>query len=177
LFAGAAIGISGVALAQPYAVVGSDTLSGPIKAGITASGANLTYQNLGSGLAEDAMLVGSQSIGPMSRNFRESTLIANPDWTPAVKNVVGLDAVVVVVKNGQQRCKNLSLGTDPNDPKSAPENNLLQLVLGGVGGEGTTLACADPARLQAVVDFTTASSAWTASSTSIGPTTAPGPRR
>jgi hypothetical protein len=122
-----------------------------MKAAITASGASLVYQNLGSGPAEESMLAGSQSIGPMSRNFRESTLIAYPTWTPAVKNVIGLDAVVVVVKNGQQRCKNLSLPTDPNDPKSAQENNLLQLVL---GGEGTTLACADPARLQAVVDFT-----------------------
>jgi hypothetical protein len=153
-FAVVAIGISGAAWAQPYVVVGSDTLNGPIKAAITASGASLSYQNLGSSPAEAAMIAGTQSIGPMSRNFRESTLIAHPAWTPAVKNVIGLDAVVVVVKNGQQRCKNLSLGTDPNDPKSAQENNLLQLVLGGVGGEGTTLACADPARLQAVVDFT-----------------------
>jgi ABC-type phosphate transport system substrate-binding protein len=150
----AAFGAAGAAWAQPYVVVGSDTLSGPMKAAITASGANLAYQNLGSGSAEEAILEGRQSIAPMSRNFRESTLIAHPTWTPAVKNVIGLDAVVVVVKNGQQRCKNLSLGTDPNDPKSAQENNLLQLVLGGVGGEGTTLACADPARLQAIVDFT-----------------------
>jgi hypothetical protein len=153
-FTAAAIGISGAALAQSYAAVGSDTLNDPIKAAISASGASLAYQNLGSIPAEQAMLAGSQSIGPMSRNFRESTLISHPDWTPAVKNVIGLDAAVVVVKNGQQRCKNLSLGTDPNDPKSAQENNLLQLVLGGVGGEGTTLACADPARLQAIVDFT-----------------------
>jgi hypothetical protein len=149
-----AIGTSGAALAQPYAVLGSDTLNGPIKAAINASGANLAYQNLGSGPAEQAILAGSQSIGPMSHNFRESTLIAHPTWTPAVKNVIGLDAVVVVVKNGQQRCKNLSLATDPNDPKSAQENNLLQLILGGVGGEGTIPACANPARLQAIVDFT-----------------------
>jgi hypothetical protein len=148
-----AIGVSGAALAQ-HAVAGSDTLNGPIKAAIIASGASLSYQNLGSIPAEEMILAGTQSIGPMSRNFRESTLIAHPGWTPAVKNVIGLDAAVVVVKNGTSRCKNLSLPTDPNDPKSAQENNLLQLVLGGVGGEGTTPACADPARLQAIVDFT-----------------------
>jgi hypothetical protein len=148
-----AIGISGAAWAQ-YVTVGSDTLNGPMQAAITASGANLTYQNLGSIPAEQAMLAGMQSIGPMSRNFRESTLIAHPTWTPAVKNVIGLDAAVVVVKNTSTRCKNLSLPTDPNDPKSAQENNLLQLILGGVGGEGTIPACANPARLQAIVDFT-----------------------
>jgi inhibitor of cysteine peptidase len=140
--------------ATAYNIDGSDTLADPLVAAIAASGAQLRYRNSGSGIAENAMNAGGQSIGPMSRNFRQATLDAHLDWTPAVKNVIGLDAAVVVVKNTSARCKNLSIPTDLNDPKSAQENNLLQLVLGGVGGEGTILACADPARLQAIVDFT-----------------------
>jgi hypothetical protein len=102
---------------------------------LATSAKDLFYQGTGSGNAENAMRAGSatpapngslssQSIGPMSRNFRPSIIDANSTtftarsatclatsgtpsscnghaaWYPSTPNVVGLDAAAFIVKSG-----------------------------------------------------------------------------
>jgi len=96
----------GIASAQPYTLVGSDTLTEVITNAITASGANLTYKNTGSGQGEKdiAGLTGfdvQEGIAPMSRNFVSSILTGNLTWDPTDQNVLALDAGVFAVARWQ----------------------------------------------------------------------------
>ncbi len=72
---------------------------------------HLYYDGTGSGNAENAMKasstghLGSQSIGPMSRNMRPGTIdgLATPvgnhlSWAPQFQNIVGLDAAVLATR-------------------------------------------------------------------------------
>jgi hypothetical protein len=125
-----------VSTADPacYHLKGSDTLFDIMTTAINAArtagvpGAkNLYYEGTGSGNAETAMSnkgpavgsLGSQSIGPMSRNFRPKWIDAlavgsagnvKTSWYPGVANVVALDAAVFVVKSTTS-CKNVSFPT------------------------------------------------------------------
>jgi hypothetical protein len=123
---------------------------------------DLFYQGTGSGNAETAMrtatatALGSQSIGPMSRNFRPNiidalsttftarsasatTAVGHAAWYPTSKNVVGLDAAVFVVKNTAP-LENLTFRTftDSAIPesafdKAAPNDSSLQTQFGNPG--------------------------------------------
>ncbi len=104
---------------------------------------DLHYLGSGSGNGETAMrtatatALGSQSIGPMSRNFRPNiidplsttfvarsaaapTAVGHAAWTPGSRNVPGLDAAVFVVK-GTAALENLTFSTfvDNAIPESA----------------------------------------------------------
>ena len=97
---------SGAAWAQTYVIEGSDTMTNLVNDAIAASGARLTYRNIGSGQAEKDMasLPGQlvlQGIGPMSRNFVASLLSPHPNWQPTDANVVCLDGPVVVVNSSK----------------------------------------------------------------------------
>jgi hypothetical protein len=123
---------------------GSDTLFDIIsqaivnaRAGNVPGAKNLFYDGTGSGNAENQMkanaaggVLGVQSIGPMSRNFRPGSIDSlsagfapadgvtlsrqgHASWFPGVQNVVGLDAAVFVVKGSGQGsgCKNVTFNT------------------------------------------------------------------
>jgi hypothetical protein len=134
--------------------------------------------------------LGTQSIAPMSRNFRpnESCQTGNPgcstqlqgqfpSWQPQIPNVGGLDAAVIVTRNQANRFTNFSLPLLPSDSTKANPNNtalscafgtpggpgtnncydaMMQVILSGVDGSGSTAACADPKRVQAINDFSAA---------------------
>jgi hypothetical protein len=141
---------------------GSDTLTQVIHQAINASGACLSYHNIGSGQGEKniANLPGQttvQGIAPMSRNFVR-TVTGIP---VRVANVVALDAPVVTFQTlGSQNCWDLEPGHIVGDLSRAPLNSNLGIALGGYasGGvsarsKGTTAECADPRRLQALNDL------------------------
>ncbi len=165
---------------------------------------DLFYEGTGSGNGERQLTkataggIGVQSIAPMSRTFRPNiidplspdfvartaanpTAIGHAAWAPTVANVVGLDAIVFVVKNTAQ-LDNLDFGTftDSSVPSAFRKasqndaalptdfgngaafnnlastvnyNNIMSVVLSGVDGSGTIWACADPRRVQAVQDL------------------------
>ena len=142
-----AAGASGSGLAA-YTFAGSDTLTQVIQDSISQAGlsATLTYFNTGSGQGESDALANKQSIVPMSRNFKSSVFTTKNSWRPQLRNVIGLDAgvmVEVLSGTGFGPCRNLfaTLGQP---------NSILSLVLGGVGGVGTTEACRDQRRLDAI---------------------------
>jgi hypothetical protein len=184
---------------------------------LALSAKDLFYQGTGSGNAENAMkaatatALGSQSIGPMSRNFRPSIIdpmsstytardatntasaghagtkntepTAGTGWYPNFANVVGLDAAVFVVK-GTAALSNITFlpFTDNTIPASAFDkavtnnnsltlafgngnafnklnptvnySNIMSVILSGVDGSGTLIACSDPRRVQAIQDLT-----------------------
>jgi len=142
-------------LADPncFHLKGSDTLHDIMVTSINnaraagiAGANNLQYDGSGSGNAESQMVynackagltctpvspatvpLGVQSIGPMSRNFRPSTIDAasvgfaaatgtdaskkgHAAWAPGVQNVLGLDASVWIIK-GTSSFKNLNFPT------------------------------------------------------------------
>jgi len=153
----------GIASAQPYTLVGSDTLTEVITNAITASGANLTYKNTGSGQGEKdiAGLTGfdvQEGIAPMSRNFTSSILTGNLTWDPTDQNVLALDAGVFAVANINGRCQNITEPlADPTNPAVAQVTTDMSIILSGypAGGPGTksgatTKECADPQRLAAL---------------------------
>ncbi|MEI6225929.1 MAG: hypothetical protein WCS72_14320 [Deltaproteobacteria bacterium] len=138
----------------------------------------LIYDGTGSGNAENEMKstsgtaagrLGVQSIGPMSRNFRPATVTQFPSWQPGLQNIVALDAAVVMSFNGTQKCKNYSLPLLSTDgTKAAPNtatlpvafgttgsgyDQILEIILSGIDGTGSTAACADPRRVQAIADL------------------------
>jgi hypothetical protein len=151
--------------------------------GAAAQKSALYYNGGGSGNAENAMKAGApagggaltggglgvQSIGGMSRNFRPATVVQFPDWQPQVQNVLGLDAAVIVTKNTGTRFKNFALPLLPTDNTKANPNTptlpinfgvqgsgydqMLEVILSGIDGSGSTAACADPRRVQAIADF------------------------
>jgi hypothetical protein len=129
------------------------------------------YVGGGSGTGETALSNNVQSLAPMSRNLGGAVLTAHPSWTPTARNVVGLDAAVIVTKGVTNRCKNFSLPVtnfpleqtnkaNPNNTTpytlSVPRSGYdqaLEVILSGIDGSGTTAACSDPRRLQAILDF------------------------
>ncbi|HUM12981.1 MAG TPA: hypothetical protein VLT82_18680 [Myxococcaceae bacterium] len=152
----------------------------------TGSGNGANSMKLGAPSGGGAITgLGSQSIAPMSRNFRpnESCQTGNPNcgsqiqgqfplWQPQIPNVGGLDAAVIVSRNQASRFTNLALPLFPTDSTRANPNNtalgctfgspgggancydqVLEVVLSGVDGSGSTSACADPKRVQAIADF------------------------
>jgi hypothetical protein len=157
-----AMGMSPAAMGQTFDFKGSDTLTDPIRAAITSSGAALTYTNTGSGQGEKniAQLSGQntyQSIAPMSRNFTATGIAPIPNAAPTSKNVIGLDAAVIVSRAYNGRCKDLSAPlVNSADPTLAAPDSVLALVMGGPTslGTGTTAACASPQRLAALATLT-----------------------
>lgn len=171
---------SGRASAQsappPWNLYGSDTLHDIMTQSIAnaqAKGvpgsANLFYAGGGSSTAEAQMGANLQSIGAMSRNFKGSVVAAHPSWAANVRNVVALDAAVIVSKNAPTRCKNMNLPLLASDPTKAAANNgsvpfsfgtpgsgytqLLEVVLSGADGSGSVAACSHPRRIQALQDL------------------------
>lgn len=150
-------GASGTGLAI-WSFRGSDTLTEVVRDAIQQSGqsANLAYQNTGSSAGESNALSGGQVIVPMSRNWKSSVIAstAHPTWAPELRNVVGLDAGVIVQAlngpTGYASCKDLTEIALDADRKKAQNGNLLQLLLGGVDGAGTEEACKDQRRLDAI---------------------------
>jgi hypothetical protein len=128
---------SGAAWAQTYVIEGSDTMTDLVNDAIAASGARLSYNNLGSGQAEKDMasLPGAsvlQGIGPMSRNFVASVLSAHSNWFPTDANVVCLDASVVSVNSSKAaHCKDLTVET----PITTGPISELAVLLGGYPAE------------------------------------------
>ena len=181
-------GGAGTAAAQvtPYHLKGSDTLfevttdsiNNAVSKGVFAAN-TLVYDGSGSGNAENEMKnvvggginLGIQSIGPMSRNFRPATTTQFPTWAPTVQNVLGLDAAIVVRRNGSS-CTNLTVpitpGTGSNSDTATPNDaaapinfgtvgsgytQIIEIVLSGKDGSGSVEACSDQRRVQAVADL------------------------
>ncbi|HEX7505459.1 MAG TPA: hypothetical protein VF550_01725 [Polyangia bacterium] len=164
---------SGVAQAQTtFIIEGSDTLTEVIRNSITASGAHLTYNNIGSGQAEKDMATLSganllEGIGPMSRNFVQSVITAHPTWAPTDQNVLALDAGLLCLANIGGRCPNISapLANSANPAIAAPNSDLAIVMAGYPAGctpgttctntsKGTTAECANPERLAALARLT-----------------------
>lgn len=147
----ATVGIGVAAWAVgPYVNSGSDTLGDVAPDTISGSGANLTYKALGSGTAENNLLAKTQSVGFMSRNFKQTVLDNHPGWWPTPTNVLGLDAATVVVRNNPSKMQNVVLPQNPDKQNFALPESTLSLVLSGKGALGTAAACRDPARLAAL---------------------------
>jgi hypothetical protein len=162
-----ATGSAGVTAAT-YSFVGSDTLTEVVQDSLTRSVADgtlaagvLSYTNTGSGAAETAVTATppTQRIAPMSRNFKSSVLTARPGLTPTLRNIIGLDAAVLVEKSaasgGYSKCSNLTIPLLANttgkvNPPYAQVDTVMGLILGGKGGLGTTEACSAPERLAAI---------------------------
>jgi ABC-type phosphate transport system substrate-binding protein len=183
----ALLGVGGSALAQtapaPWHLKGSDTLFDITTLGLKTGGfspGQLIYDGTGSGNGETAFNNNVQSLAPMSRNFRPNVLTAHPSWAPQVRNVVGLDAAIIVTKNTSSKVSNLYLPQLSTNPTRAKPNNnalpiawqdgsgfnvpipalstrnydqLLMVILSGVDGTGSLAACSDPRRVQAVQDL------------------------
>jgi len=131
---------------------------------------NLFYDGTGSGNAEAQMRfvtgttpgsshLGVQSIGPMSRNFRPNEIdplavgftqrdathlsaIGHAAWAPTCTNVLGLDAAVLLTRNGGpgSTCKNLTFPTfvDNSIPASAVSRaNTNNTALPSAFGDGS----------------------------------------
>ena len=152
-FGVAAMGV-GVAVwaAGPYINAGSDTLGDVAPYTITQSGANLTYQALGSGTGENNMnaVPPKQSIAFMSRNIKASILTPHPTWAPGVANVLGLDAAVIVESSWASRMQNVQLPQSTGTPTGKFDvYNDMSLLLAGKGAQGTDAACRHPDRLAA----------------------------
>ena len=151
--------------AGPYNDDGSDTLGDVAPLVISGSGANLLYRAMGSGQAESEMNANppTQSIGFMSRNFKQAILTAHAahndhfgteGWQPDTNNVLGLDAAVVVTNSYAGHMSNLSMPLDPNAPGKAAINSDFALVMSGLNGDGTTAACRSQERLDALSRLT-----------------------
>jgi len=150
----ATVGV-GVAVwaAGPFPNQGSDTLGDVAPDTITASGASLTYQALGSGQAETDMLAGTQTLGFMSRNFKQTILNNHGTWQPDPTNVLGLDAASIVAPPRGTLLRNVALPQNPANPGHAMPESMLSLILSGYQAQGTAAACRHPNRLQAISDF------------------------
>ncbi len=162
---------------------------------------DLFYEGTGSGNGERQLIkatasgIGVQSLAPMSRNFRPAIIdplspdfVAHTAANPTAIGhaawggiVVGLDAVVFVVKGGTALddldFPTFTDGSVPTPFKKAVTNNaalatafgdsgafnnvastknysnIMSVVLSGVDGSGTIPACADPRRVQAIQDL------------------------
>ena len=151
-----AAGASGAGLAS-YTFSGSDTLTEVVRDSIHNAGLDATfvYNNAGSGQGETDALANKESIIPMSRNWKASVIAGSvhPSWAPQLRNVIGLDAGVMVEQlsgaGGYGPCRNLLAPLD-TDGIHAVANSVLGLVLGGLDGAGTTEACRDQRRLDAI---------------------------
>ena len=153
------------AWATDYNISGSDTVYDILTKSLQAWKAdpdtttphNLIYLGGGSGTAENAMtrrvdggISPTQSIGGMSRNFKENFIgdpaygLAPPaPWNSGVmlipdpSNVIALDAVVVAESNRIRACDNLRINMDATDitHEHAVVDNPLALILGGKSSE------------------------------------------
>src|SRR5262245_6850946 len=85
-------------------VFGSEVLAQPFAAAIAAGGFALTSAGTGSQNGESALQGTLQAIAPMSRNLRAEVLGSHPEWAPVVQQIVALDGVVIVEKNGAGAC-------------------------------------------------------------------------
>lgn len=142
---------------------------------------SLVFDGVGGRVAESQMLaagpagaLGAQSIGPMDRNFTSLALGPHAAWSPSIRNVIGLDAISLVVRSGGARCANLTLPlraddfsraapNDPNTPFNFGQSGsgytqILGILLGGVDGSGSAAACASARRVQALFDLATCNS-------------------
>jgi hypothetical protein len=124
-----------------YNGTGSGNAANSMKFGAPGGGGALPTNG---GLAA----LGTQSIGPMSRNFRpnESCQSGNPgctaqvqgqfpSWQPQIPNVGGLDAATIITKNQANRFTNFDLpllGTDST--KANPNTTGLTCNFGNTGG-------------------------------------------
>jgi ABC-type phosphate transport system substrate-binding protein len=148
-------------------IKGSDTLYDVMGSAISAYRAEVNpsnyiqYVGTGSGNGEKALIHTAtpwQLIAPMSRNITASTNsacealsgVGSGNCKPEIRNVLGLDAAMIIVNPGVGKCPNLNIGTDSSDPNSAPTNNDLALILGGKGGTGDWVACSAPERVAAI---------------------------
>ena len=156
---------------------GSDTLTDVVHNAINASGACISYHNIGSGQAETNMLAGAgtgsgtvnQGIGPMSRNFKVSVAndntalgaVVNPTWVAYDPQVVALDAGVFTfykrvggavnldnVKGWPAACASASYCQSAITSGVVP----LAVLMSGKPTSGakslaTTAECADPCRV------------------------------
>src|ERR1017187_516604 len=161
-----ATGSAGAMAAAPWTFVGSDTLTQVVQDSITNCPTNggtctagaLIYNNTGSGAAETALAasITTQRIAPMSRNFKSNVLTAHPNFAPKLKNIIGLDAGVMVEKNVDAAivaCPDLAAALDPDQvhfPQHAAVNTMVGLILGGKDGKGDTVSCNHPDRLAAI---------------------------
>ncbi len=164
------VATGGVAQAQTtYPIEGSDTLTVVIENAITASGAPLTYNNLGSGQGEKdlaqagcpaAGVTGQdfrEGIAPMSRNFQQSILTDCPTWAPTPNQVLGLDAAVFSSRTWSGRPKDMTVPlanlSDPTTADPANQSDLSVIFFGynssGIS-HGTTAECAHPNRIAAL---------------------------
>lgn len=162
---------SGTAQAA-FTIEGSDTLTEVIQHSITLSGANLFYNNVGSGQGEKdiATLSGwavHEGIAPMSRNFVPTVLSAHPTWAPTDQNVLALDAGLLCVANIGGRCQNITAPlADSANPAIAAKNSDLAVIVAGYpagctpgtpctnNSKSTTAECAHPERLAALARLT-----------------------
>jgi len=193
---------AGVAQAQvagnpDYYLKGSDTWFEVMIDAVAAAKADgtlrsaspaLVYDGTGSGNAENAMIattcepgqtapcLGTQSVGPMSRNFKATVITTHPTWAPSARNVAGLDGAVIARSSSSAFLANLDLPRVPplnatnvtraNDPSVACSfgtlgscyDQMLAVLYGGsqndtVGADGSVAGCSSPRRVQAVADF------------------------
>lgn len=139
---------------------GSDTLTELVQKGIDASNACLSYHNIGSGQGEKNISNAAsgtttiQGIAPMSRNFASGFGTGIP---VTVTNVAALDAPVVSFSMlGSTLCQDVSPGYIPGQQDTAPVDNSIARILGGVNAtagtvsKGKTSECADPRRIAAL---------------------------
>lgn len=131
----------------------------------------LAYKGGGSGTAETAMqntgtTGDKQCLGPMSRNFKAAVTTAHPTWAPTERNILGLDAAVVVESNSATHMRNLALPVKNGviDPNTSPSNftlfqpgsgytQIMEIILAGTDGSGSIAACSDPRRINAIADL------------------------
>ena len=148
-------------------IKGSDTLFDVMTSAISAYRTEVAptnyvqYLGTGSGNGEKALIQTAtpfQLIAPMSRNLTSSANTACQalagvgvgNCSPEIRNVLGLDAAMIIVNPGAGKCPNLNIGTNSADPTTAPTNNDLALILGGKGGAGDWVACSAPERVAAI---------------------------
>ena len=153
------------------------------------------YKGGGSTTGETALRNNAQVWAPMSRNFTSSAYSGNfctnapttscasdaacptaaaglcqPRFWGAIepRNVVALDAGVIVARQGGVKNIQLPAPPPPNDTEANPNTDpgnfsflsfgtgytqVLAIVLGGTDGRGTFASCSDPRRINAVNDL------------------------
>jgi hypothetical protein len=125
-----------------YNGTGSGNAANSMKFGAPAGGGALPLNG-----GQPAL--GTQSIGPMSRNFRPNESCAGsgnpncgtqqlgqfPSWQPQIPNVGGLDAATIITKAQGNRFTNFTLPLLPTDStKANPNTTSLGCTFGNPGG-------------------------------------------
>ena len=161
-----------------YNGTGSGNAANSMKAGAAAAGGAIG----GGGLGTQSIGPMSRNFRPAEScaaagnpNCGTQVLGQFPSWQPQIPNVGGLDAAVIITRNQAARFTNFNLPLLPTDSTKANPNTtgltcnfgtpgggtncydeLLQVLLSGVDGTGSTAACSDPKRVQALADFSSA---------------------